>query len=160
MNIDMTSLLTNKEDNIKVDMDVVIDKELLEKSDIRQINDVHVNGEIVNDYDEGYLFKGNIKGVMVLPDDLTLEDVSCPFNSILDEKITDDAINEDNGLDLMPILWQNILTEIPSKVNSGNRDIKLEGKGWRVISEDEVEDNNGVSPFSDLQKLLDSRKEW
>lgn len=159
MNIDMTSLLTNKEDNIKVDMDVVIDKELLEKSDIRQINDVHVNGEIVNDYDEGYLFKGNIKGVMVLPDDLTLEDVSCPFNSILDEKITDDAINEDNGLDLMPILWQNILTEIPSKVNSGNRDIKLEGKGWRVISEDEVEDNNGVSPFSDLQKLLDSRKE-
>ena len=159
MNIDMTSLLTNKEDNIKVDMDVVIDKELLDKSDIRQINDVHVNGEIVNDYDEGYLFKGNIKGVMVLPDDLTLEDVSCPFNSILDEKITDDAINEDNGLDLMPILWQNILTEIPSKVNSGNRDIKLEGKGWRVISEDEVEDNNGVSPFSDLQKLLDSRKE-
>lgn len=159
MNIDMTSLLTNKEDNIKVDMDVVIDKELLEKSDIRQINDVHVNGEIVNDYDEGYLFKGNIKGVMVLPDDLTLEDVSCPFNSILDEKITDDAINEDNGLDLMPILWQNILTDIPSKVNSGNRDIKLEGKGWRVISEDEVEDNNGVSPFSDLQKLLDSRKE-
>ena len=159
MNIDMTSLLTNKEDNIKVDMDVVIDKELLEKSDIRQINDVHVNGEIVNDYDEGYLFKGNIKGVMVLPDDLTLEDVSCPFNSILDEKITDDAINEDNGLDLMPILWQNILTEIPSKVNSGNRDIKLEGKGWRVISEDDVEDNNGVSPFSDLQKLLDSRKE-
>lgn len=159
MNIDMTSLLTNKEDNIKVDMDVVIDKELLEKSDIRQINDVHVNGEIVNDYDEGYLFKGNIKGVMVLPDDLTLEDVSCPFNSILDEKITDNAINEDNGLDLMPILWQNILTEIPSKVNSGNRDIKLEGKGWRVISEDEVEDNNGVSPFSDLQKLLDSRKE-
>ena len=159
MNIDMTSLLTNKEDNIKVDMDVVIDKELLEKSDIRQINDVHVNGEIVNDYDEGYLFKGNIKGVMVLPDDLTLEDVSCPFYSTLDEKITDDAINEDNGLDLMPILWQNILTEIPSKVNSGNRDIKLEGKGWRVISEDEVEDNNGVSPFSDLQKLLDSRKE-
>ena len=159
MNIDMTSLLTNKEDNIKVDMDVVIDKELLDKSDIRQIKDVHVNGEIVNDYDEGYLFKGNIKGVMVLPDDLTLEDVSCPFNSILDEKITDDAINEDNGLDLMPILWQNILTEIPSKVNSGNRDIKLEGKGWRVISEDEVEDNNGVSPFSDLQKLLDSRKE-
>lgn len=159
MNIDMTSLLTNKEDNIKVDMDVVIDKELLDKSDIRQINDVHVNGEIVNDYDEGYLFKGNIKGVMVLPDDLTLEDVSCPFNSLLDEKITDDAINEDNGLDLMPILWQNILTEIPSKVNSGNRDIKLEGKGWRVISEDEVEDNNGVSPFSDLQKLLDSRKE-
>ena len=79
MNIDMTSLLTNKEDNIKVDMDVVIDKELLEKSDIRQINDVHVNGEIVNDYDEGYLFKGNINGVMVLPDDLTLEDVSCPF---------------------------------------------------------------------------------
>ena len=159
MNIDMTSLLTNKEDNIKVDMDVVIDKELLDKSDIRQLNDVHVNGEIVNDYDEGYLFKGNIKGVMVLPDDLTLEDVSCPFNSTLDEKITDDAINEDNGLDLMPILWQNILTEIPSKVNSGNRDIKLEGKGWRVISEDEVEDNNGVSPFSDLQKLLDSRKE-
>ncbi len=159
MNIDMTSLLTNKEDNIKVDMDVVIDKELLDKSDIRQINDVHVNGEIVNDYDEGYLFKGNIKGVMVLPDDLTLEDVSCPFYSTLDEKITDDAINEDNGLDLMPILWQNILTEIPSKVNSGNRDIKLEGKGWRVISEDEVEDNNGVSPFSDLQKLLDSRKE-
>ena len=159
MNIDMTSLLTNKEDNIKVDMDVVIDKELLDKSDIRQINDVHVNGEIVNDYDEGYLFKGNIKGVMVLPDDLTLEDVSCPFNSLLDEKITDDAINEGNGLDLMPILWQNILTEIPSKVNSGNRDIKLEGKGWRVISEDDVEDNNGVSPFSDLQKLLDSRKE-
>ena len=159
MNIDMTSLLTNKENCIKIDMDVTINKELINKSDIRKINDLHICGEIINDYDGGYLLKGNVNGIMILPDDLTLEDVSCPFSSILDEKITDDAINEDNRLDLMPILWQNILTEIPSKVNSGNRDIKLEGKGWRVISEDEIENNSSVSPFSDLQKLLDSRKE-
>ena len=35
-------------------------------------------------------------------------------------------------------------------VNDKNKDIKLEGDGWRLISEDEVSTNNDNNPFKDL----------
>ena len=52
--------------------------------------------------------------------------------------------------------------EIPLKVTSAkNRDLNLKGNGWRLVTEEELKNNNDSndSPFSELYKLIDSRKE-
>ena len=66
-----------------------------------------------------------------------------------------------NRLDITEFLWQNILVEIPLKVVSEkNAGMTLEGDGWRLITEDELEkEKSNNSPFSELSKMFDSRKE-
>ena len=102
--------------------------------------------------DDSIELDGIVKGVMVLPDDITLEEVNHKF----EVKIEENLENIQNTLDILPILWENILVEIPSKVRSSKTaDIKLEGDGWRVISEEELEKEKlSNSPFKDLDKLI------
>ena len=55
-------------------------------------------------------------------------------------------------IDITEDLWQNILVEIPLKcVNDKNKDLTLEGDGWRLISEDDVKlENNPLNSLKDL----------
>ena len=93
---------------------------------------------------------------MILADDITLEDYEYNFTSEIEENIEETSINLQKTLDITDILWQNILIEVPSKVvNDKNKNIKLEGNGWRLISEDDL--NNKNNPLSELEDLL--RKE-
>ena len=56
-----------------------------------------------------------------------------------------------NTLDISNFLWQNILTEIPSKVvNEKNKNLTLEGNGWRLITEKDLKKDNN-NPFSELK---------
>ena len=58
-----------------------------------------------------------------------------------------------NEKELMWSVWQNILVEIPLKcVNEKNKDLTLEGDGWRLISEDDVNktSNNALSELEEL----------
>ena len=95
---------------------------------------------------------------MIIPDDITLEDYEYNFTSEIEENIDETRINYQKSIDITEDLWQNILVEIPLKaVNEKNKNIKLEGNGWRLISEDEVA-NTKNNPLSSLEELL--RKEW
>ena len=95
---------------------------------------------------------------MVLPDDITLEDVEYNFNSNIEEKFSEFNQNVDNNLkiiqnklDISEFLWQNILVEIPLKVkNEKNNNLTLKGDGWRLITEEELNKSNN-SPFSELK---------
>ena len=51
--------------------------------------------------------------------------------------------------------------EVPLKViNEKNRNLTIKGNGWRLITEEELEkEKSNDSPFSELYKLIDSRKE-
>jgi uncharacterized protein len=55
----------------------------------------------------------------------------------------------------MPIIWQNIVVEIPMRVISPNlSNVKLEGDGWKLLTEDE--ENDELDPRLDkLRDLLD-----
>ena len=105
---------------------------------------------------------------MVLPDDITLEDVEVKFSSDIEESFSEKGKTEEknleiiqNRLDITEFLWQNILVEIPLQVVSEkNAHITLEGDGWRLITEEELElEKSNNSPFSELSKMFDSRKE-
>ena len=155
MIIELFDLITNGK-TINIDNDITIPNELIKESTIRRLNNIHFKGCIKKLIDDTYQLEGTISGIMILPDDITLEDYEYNFTSEIEEKIEETSINSQKTLDITGILWQNILVEIPLKaVNEKNKDLTLEGDGWRLIKEDEVKSSN--NPLSSLEDLL--RKE-
>ncbi len=159
MNIDLIKLITNNIDAINVNIQVSFDNEQLKRANIRELKDTFFNGKIRKLYDDEYEIDGLISGVMVLADDITLEDVYYNFNisvlenfNELDDKNDENLKIINNKLDISEFLWQNIVLEIPSKiVNDKNRDITLEGNGWRFITEENLKkEKENESPFSEL----------
>ena len=155
MTIDLFNLVVNNK-TINIDSDIIIPNEYLENSGIRRLNNIHFKGNIKKLVDDTYSLEGVLSGTMILADDITLEDYEYNFTSEIEENIEETSINLQKTLDITDILWQNILIEVPSKlVNEKNKNIKLEGNGWRLISEDDL--NNKNNPLSELEDLL--RKE-
>ena len=168
MNIDLTKLITSHMEEMEVNIDVVIPDELIKSSEIRKLKDVKFIGEITKLCDGDFSICGKLNGVMVLPDDITLEDVNVNFSSDVEESFgifnkNDDEILKivQNRLDITEFLWQNILVEIPLKVVSDeNQSLTMEGDGWRLVTEEELEkEKSNNSLFDELGKIFDSRKE-
>lgn len=152
MIIELFDLVINNK-KIIIDNDVVISEELLSSSTIRRLENVHFSGTLSRLIDDTYELSGVLKGTMILPDDITLEDYEYNFTSEIEEKIEETRINYQKTLDITEDLWQNILVDIPLKaVNEKNRNLKLEGDGWRLISEDDINTEN--NPLSSLKELL------
>lgn len=155
MTIDLFNLVVNNK-TINIDSDIIIPNEYLENSGIRRLNNIHFKGNIKKLVDDTYSLEGVLSGTMILADDIILEDYEYNFTSEIEENIEETSINLQKTLDITDILWQNILIEVPSKVvNDKNKNIKLEGNGWRLISEDDLNSKN--NPLSELEDLL--RKE-
>ena len=151
MIIDLFDLNINGK-KINIDGEVNIPLELLNDSSIRRLDNVYFQGYINKLIDDSYELCGTLSGDMILPDDITLEDYKYNFTSEIEEKIDETRINLQKSIDITLDLWQNILVEIPLKcVNDKNKDLTLEGDGWRLISEDDVKlENNPLSSLKDL----------
>ena len=157
MNIDLSKLLYNQTDEIVIDEVIDIPKEYLTK-DIKDISKVTVNGNITND---GYMLSLNlnIKCILTLICSISLKDVKYDINLDIDEEISEDNDENmkilNNSIDLLPIIWQNILMEIPIKVVSPDIEEKnIYGDGWKFIT-DEDEDKEIDPRLSKLKDFLD-----
>ena len=149
--------LVSKGKKVNIDNEVNISEELLSTSTIRRLYNVHFNGYIDKLIDDTYELVGTLSGTMIIPDDITLEDFEYNFTSEIEENIDETRINYQKSIDITEDLWQNILVEIPLKaVNEKNKNIKLEGDGWRLISEEDLE-NTKNNPLSSLEEMF--RKE-
>ena len=157
MHIDITKLLNRLEREIRINDEVIFPKELLENTRIYELINTKFDGVITFDYNEELLLKGTLSGLMILEDDLTLEKIKREFSLDILENMQNYEQNQQNSIDIMPILWQNIVVEVPMRVtNSEIKDIKVQGDGWKVIAEDELEEKGNLS----LGELLeDVRKE-
>lgn len=157
MNIDLSKLLYNQTDEIVIDEVIDIPKEYLTK-DIKDISKVTVNGNITSD---GYMLSLNlnIKCILTLICSISLKDVKYDINLDIDEEISEDNDENmkilNNSIDLLPIIWQNILMEIPIKVVSPDIEEKnIYGDGWKFIT-DEDEDKEIDPRLSKLKDFLD-----
>ena len=169
MNIDMTKLIALYDEEIIIEDEVLnFSSDLFVNTSIRELKNVVFNGNIEKLCDGSYQISGKITGVMVLPDDITLEDVDYSFESVIEEKFSEFDNSDEksleivkNRLDITEFLWQNILVEIPPKiVSEKNRNLTMRGNGWRLVTEEELKNNDSNdSPFSELYNLIDSRKE-
>ena len=114
MNIDLTELITNTKEEILIDIDINYDKNKAKDTNIRNLINTTFNGEITKLYDGEFQITGNITGIMILPDDITIEDTEYKFNSYIEEKFKENDLNYDNNLkiiqnklDISDFLWQN-----------------------------------------------------
>ena len=159
MKIDLTKLIYNNLYKIPVEGEIIIPDEMLENTDIRKISKVEVEGFILNNEEE-YELDIDVSGVMILPCARTLKDVNYPFNIKINEVIGengDDSLEiNQNRLDIFPIVWQNILVDVPLRVLAPDAsDEPASGDGWRLITEDTNEEV--IDPR--LAKLKDYIKE-
>ena len=161
MIIDITRLLSGVDKTIPLDITYSFNKEELLGTDLIELNDVSIKGEITKNNRNELLINCEVNGVMVLPCSITLEPVNYPFSVIIDgnleemlEEINENSQKIENSIDIFPIIWENVLMEIPMKVVSEKaKNLKLEGDGWRLITDNKKEEIN--PEFEKLNQLLE-----
>lgn len=160
MKFDLTRLKSGIEMYIPVEITYDFDKEQLEGTDLISLEQVHIVGEITKNSLDEYELSSTITGTMVLPCAITLKPVHVPLHCEIEVNIADfmretqeNSIICENTLDIFPIIWENILMEIPMKVVSEDiSDRTLSGNGWKVVSGPvhEQETNPELEKLKDL----------
>lgn len=145
MLLDLTKLQNRKENELIFNEVITLDKSIYENTDIRELSplDVSINIHRFNDFE--YNMDLIIKGTMILPCSITLKDINYPFEIKTEVKLTNNTENDEeyvkiiqNNIDIIPIIWQNIVLEIPLKVTSEDISDSIQsGDGWKLIREDE-----------------------
>lgn len=161
MIIDITKFKNQNISKIEINEELNINKEELKKTSIIDINSLKIQGDITCPSKDEYLLNVVISGDMILPDSITLEEVNYNFSTEIEgnieellEEIGESSKKTEFSIDIFPIIWENILMEIPIRiVNEKNENIKLEGDGWKLIDSYEKTSTN-----PELEKLKDLLK--
>lgn len=137
MKIDLFKL--NNFNEVFIDEDISFTEEYYIDSDIRGVKNFHVKGNIMIDYEDFIVTDLLLTGDLILPCAITLDDVLYPIEVKMEENIGkfEDFYNKNkNTLDILPFIWENIVTEVPIRVVKEDiGDIKLSGDGWEVVSD-------------------------
>ncbi len=158
MIIDLTRLKNGIDEYIEVDELVPFEQEYAQNTELIDLKNTMVKGTLYKDSTEQIILNIVLKGVMVLPCSITLKPVDysfeCSIHGSMEELYQEIDKNDkkyENSIDILPILWENILMEMPMKVVSDDlSDAKTEGEGWKLITEKE---DTYINP--ELEKLKD-----
>ena len=158
------NLATLSNEAVNYDEDFTVDAELYKSVGIIDLKNCHVSGTISLNSVSMLVVNLNITGVMVIPDSVTTEPVDFPFTSKIEEEfdINDENFleyyqKEQNILDIMKILWENIVLEVPMRFTLA-KDAHLSGDGWS-LGEDKNKDDQIDPRLAKLAELLDNGKE-
>ena len=160
MNIDITKLKNSVVKVIEVDEVANFNEKDIKKADMLDLKDVKVTGQISKNNLDSYNVYLKVSGEMILPCAITLKPVNYPFNIEIDEIFSEDASEMskkikkfENTIDILPIVWENILMEIPMRVVSPDASLeKVEGNGWKLVTEDSEFENPELAKLKDLLK--------
>ena len=159
MKIDLTKLFYNETDRIDINDSITIPVDYYkDNKDIKDVSKASIVGDI-SENGENYSVNLNIKCNLTLVCSVSLKDVIYPIDINIEEIIGENGNNlEDfdkiinNSIDLLPIIWQNILVEVPMRVISPDiKEKNIYGDGWKFITEEE--ENKEIDPR--LEKLKD-----
>lgn len=154
MNIDITRLKSAIDEYALIDINYSFKEEELKNSGILKFDNLHVSGYITKRLDNFHI-KVNVNGIMVLPCSISLKPTDYPIDFDIDEDFDENMQeilkNVENSIDIFPIIWENILMEIPLRVvNSDLSDVKTEGNGWKLITDKEQRINPELEKLKDL----------
>ncbi len=132
--------LLNRIGKQNLDCDIVIADENFKDTDIIRTSNIHFNGlASINVLDELEL-TGNLKGVMTIPCSVTLEEVNYEFDTDIEENLGNFAEilkNNKNVLDIISVICENIVLEIPMRVVKEGVDAQyIKGEGWEFSEEE------------------------
>ncbi len=154
MNIDLTRLNNDIDKSIDVNIDYKFNKEELEGTDLLEC-DTHVEGKIYKNSLKQIMLDLSVEGDMVIPCAITLKPTKYPYKTEIKGSLIE-FLNENddfftNLLDIFPIIWENILMEIPMRVVSPEAEgLEIKGDGWRLVTDDETTS----SPLAELEDLI------
>lgn len=150
--------------SVTYDNDFVINADTYKEVGILDLKNLHVTGDISLNSVSMLAVNLIITGIMVIPDSVTNEPVEYPFTSKIEEEydINDENFleyyqKEQNILDIMKILWENIVLEVPMRFTV-TKDAHLSGDGWS-LGEEENKDDQIDPRLAKLAELLDNGKE-
>jgi len=154
MVINLEEIFVNIKDAIIIDEDIVFDKNKYHLPEIKDLKSVHLNGKIELDENEEIVLTGILSGTMTILDSISLEEIDYNFKAELEENLEEIIEKDKNSIDIIEILWQNIVLEVPLRYTEVTDYSKYSGDGWRLIREEELKKEN--NPF---QALIENKKE-
>lgn len=150
--MDLTKLLSNVTNQIDMDELLLFPKEYYKNTDIVELKPIHTVGTVRKDYNGDLILNLTATGDMILEDAISLELVDYPFQVQLKDEVIENAKINEKSLDIMEVLWQNIVLEIPLKYTKVEDVHSYHGDGWKVISEEDARQRE--NPFQDLKNKL------
>lgn len=151
-------ILNWRDDEFEFEEDIRFPKEVfLKNHHLRNLEDVNVRGELHYEEQSDLLTCHlSIRGTMILPCAITNEDVYYDFDVDSIEvfafrKVEDsEDLHEAKGdvVELLPIIFQTIMMEVPLKVVKEGLSEYPKGEGWEVIKESDYKQRkeNEVDP--------------
>ena len=151
MDLNLFPLIQGTTNKIDIDQKIVLNEEY-QHPDIVRVEDAQLKGAFEMNEEEEIILLGTLSGTMIVRDSISLEEISHSFSIDLEEIIEEKQQNEKNRLDIMDILWQNIVLEVPITITNVDDFSKFHGNGWKLVSENELEEKN--NPFNELAKMM------
>lgn len=133
-------------------------------SNLRGLKDVRVWGDAHYFVDQERLdVRFTVEGIMVVPCALTDVDVDYPFVEDRDVVFSFVKVDTDEDVievkkdvvDLMPSVFETIICEVPLKVVSEGAKVLTSGKGWELIQDSDLRENDKEEFDPRLSKLRD-----
>ena len=153
MDIDLTPLMYDNLDQINIKEEISFSKEQLKDTELIDLKNVKVEGQISKTID-GYNLSLIVKGKMILPCSRTLKPTDYEFKTQIDENIEENEEKfkkNQKTIDILPIIWENILMEIPIRIiNPQAENMKAKGDGWELITDSEIKGHNSLAKLKDL----------
>ena len=109
------------------------------------LKNIYLNGKVFRNSANELILSGILTGVMVIEDSVSLDEVDYEFSINIEEILE----NDENTIDIIPILWQNIVLEVPLRFTKVDDYSSYSGDGWKLVSEVKDKSNN---PFLELSK--------
>ncbi len=132
MNLNLIPLYTKGRLDFNEDIEIPIKDER-----IISIDKVHVEGSIIDNGTDEYELNMSITGHMTLKSSVNGGpvpfDLDIKYEEFI-ENLVENYKNSSNSLDILPIIWENILLEIP--IRAANEDDTFEvshGNGWEIL---------------------------
>ena len=136
MKIDLIRLVYDQQKNIEVNKKVIINASYLTGSEIKKLSPIKISGSIYKNSLDQIAINIDISGEMTLIDSRSLEDILYPFTTNYTEILEENANFKQNVLDIEPILWENIVLEVPIRVISDKPVPTSKGEGWELKDSD------------------------
>ncbi len=147
--IDLSLLHSNTIESVVIDEDIVFEKDFYENTDIQGFNFIHVAGYIKRSTEDDDIVNLDVNGEMVLLDSISNEEVNYPFSFKIEDSLTEILGNCPNTIDILELLWENIVLEVPLKFTTVEDFSKFQGDGWKLVSDEDTHKNN---PFNEILK--------
>lgn len=156
---DISELNNETKSVLDINLSLDIPKDKLINTSIKDLMNISVSGKITRIENGVYHITIHITGKMILTCARSLEDVEYPLDIFVDKNIGNDENEEEiqviyqNSLDILSIVWENIVLEVPLRVVKEDASFISEGNGWSLTDNETLKEEN--NPFSELKSMLD-----